>query len=100
MTEPSEVQVLRIRPVLKPGSLRAFVDIKVGGIIMNKLRIFQENGKEPSVGMPTESFKPTHGPTRYTRLIEIEDKKLMDQISQAVLKAWENGKGGSDESRK
>lgn len=91
-----EVEVLSITPVENRGSLRAFVNIRVGVFILNGCRIVQEDGKKAWISLPVLSYKDEYGTTQYKTLVQILDENLKNQISKAVLLLWENTKGGSD----
>jgi DNA-binding cell septation regulator SpoVG len=88
-TKPIEVRVLAIKLVLKPGAVRALVDIELVGIgVIRKLRIVQENGQEPWVAMPSERYESDNGETKYTILVQIKNEELMRRIKEEVIKAW------------
>jgi len=99
MIEREEIRVVSISPVSDRGALKAFVEIQVGSFLITDCRIIQENGKRLWVSMPVLSYKNEHGTARYKTLIQISDKDLKNEISQAVLRAWESNHGGEDEFR-
>jgi len=95
--EFSMIKVLSISQVEGRGALRAFVNIQVGPFTIVDCRVVQEDGKKPWLSMPALSFKDPQGTMHYKTLINIKDKNLKNEISRAVLKAWENYGGEINE---
>ena len=96
----NEIKIVSISPIENRGALKAFVHIQVGPFSITDCRIVQDNGAKPWVSMPALSYKDPQGTIHYKTLIKIEDKKLKNEISQAVLQAWENNGGEINESTK
>ncbi len=94
-----DIKIRSISPVQERGALKAFVEIRVGQFVLTDCRIIQENGKKPWVSMPVISYKNQHGTVNYKTLVQINDKNLKNEISHAVIRAWENRNGGSNEHR-
>lgn len=88
MTE--DVEILSITPVEGRGSLRAFVNLRIGDLIINDCRIIQEIGKGPWFSMPVLSYRDEHGTNRYRTIVQVINENLKNKISQAVLDAWRN----------
>jgi DNA-binding cell septation regulator SpoVG len=44
--------VARIRPVTNRGNLHAFLDVRIGQLILCSLRIIQQPGQRPWVSLP------------------------------------------------
>lgn len=94
------VEILSITSVEDRGSLRAFVNIRFGDLIINDCRIIQEPSKKAWFSLPVLSYKTQYGTTQYRTLIQIIDEKLKNEISQAVLSAWENNGRNNEIQRK
>jgi DNA-binding cell septation regulator SpoVG len=90
---PQNIRVVEISPVQNRGALRAFVNLQLGGIVINDCRIIKEPGKNPWVSMPVLSYKNQFGTIQYRTLIEILDKNLKNEISKTVLEVWEKNGG-------
>lgn len=92
----NELEVLSITPVEGRGSLRAFVNLRLGDLILNDCRVIQEPGKHAWFSLPVLSYKTQYGTTQYRTFIQIVDENLKNRISEAVLSAWENKRGESN----
>ncbi|GEM_PF-973630 len=84
-----DIETLSITPVEGRGSLRAFVNIRIGDLIIHDCRIIQELGKKPWFSLPVLSYKNQYGTTQYRTLVQILDENLKNEISQVVLSTWE-----------
>lgn len=84
-----DITVLNITPIEGRGSLRAFVNIRLGKLVISDCRIIKEPGKAPWVSMPVLSYRNEHGTALYKTLIQIVDSELKNLISRAVITAWE-----------
>jgi len=100
MREREEIRILSITPVMDRGALKAFAQIQVGDFTFTDCRIINENGKKPWVSMPVLSYKNEHGMTRYRTLVQVLDKNLKNEISQAILRAWGSNYGGVNGNRR
>jgi hypothetical protein len=85
-----EVKVEKLKPVKDRGSLRAFVDLRIGRTLFRSWRIIQEEGKRPWVSPPVESWETKDGERRYKRLIVLPPE-LYEQVQSCILKAWKGG---------
>lgn len=85
-----DIEILSITPIEDRGSLRGFVNIRLGDLIINDCRIIQEPSKKAWFSLPVLSYKTRYGTTQYRTLVQILDEKLKNEISQVVLDAWEN----------
>lgn len=97
MVNTDEIKIQSISPLADRGALKAFAEIQVGPFSIVDCRIIQENGKKPWVSMPVLTYKNEQGTTRYKTLVQIIDKDLKNEITQAVLKAWDENGGGVNE---
>jgi len=95
-----EIKVVSISPVENRGALKAFANIQVGPLTIVDCRIVQDRDAKPRVSMPVLSYKDPQGTTHYRTFVKIEDENLKNEISRAVLKAWENNDGEINEHRK
>ncbi len=93
---PQNIKVVEISPVENRGALRAFVNIRLGDLIINDCRIIQEPGKKAWFSFPVLSYKTQYGTIQYRTIVQISDEHLKNQISKAVLSAWENKNGESN----
>jgi len=93
----NEIKILSISPVENRGALKAFVNIQVDSFSIVDCRIVQDSGSKPWVSMPVLSYKNDQGTMCYKTLINIKDKNLKNEISRAVLLAWENNGGEKNE---
>lgn len=84
-----DITVLDIRPVEGRGSLRAFVNIQLGKLIVNDCRVIQEQGKRPWFSLPVLTYRSELGTTLYKNIIQVVDEDFKKTISQVVLAAWE-----------
>jgi DNA-binding cell septation regulator SpoVG len=87
------IAILSISPVKDRGSLRAFLNVRLGPFVINDCTVIQEPGKRAWFSLPVLSYKNKYGTIQYKTLIQIVDEELKNEISQAVLSAWENTKG-------
>ncbi|HEX3037277.1 MAG TPA: septation protein SpoVG family protein [Thermodesulfobacteriota bacterium] len=87
--EIPSVEVLSISPVEGRGSLRAFVNIQLGTLVINDCRIIQENGKKTWFSFPVLSYKTQFGAIQYKTLVQILDEKIKREVSRVVLEIWE-----------
>ena len=51
------VRVIEIRKTRKPGPLRAFVDVRLGNMMVTDFRIFQEDGGRVRVEVPMTTWR-------------------------------------------
>lgn len=88
--QPPDFEILSISPVKDRGSLRAFLNIRLGLLVINDCRVIQEPGKKAWFSLPVLTYKNAHGTTLYKTLVQITDNDLKNLISQIALDAWEN----------
>ena len=85
----SKVHVINIRPVQR-GNLKAFCDVRLGGILVKDFRVIQQPGQRPWTSPPQREWTDANGQTRYAPVVELTDR-LKQQVQQAILEAWEGG---------
>lgn len=78
----SAIQVLAIRKLDGKSTVKAFVDIQIGGVTLKGCKIVQQDGQSAWLAMP--SVKGNHG---WTNTVELS-KPLRDRVNEAVLAAW------------
>ena len=96
----NEIKIISISPVENRGALKAFVNIQVGPFTIVDCRVVQDSGSKPWVSMPVLSYKDDQGTTRYKTLVQIMNKNLKNEVSRAVIQAWENNDGEINELTK
>jgi DNA-binding cell septation regulator SpoVG len=78
------IEVLAIRRLDKPETtIKAYVDLRIGGVTVKGAKIIQQDGKKPWLGMP--GVKTNHG---WSNTIELS-KTLRERVTEVVLAAWE-----------
>jgi hypothetical protein len=88
MSAPISVEALR--PVADKGSVKAFVDLRIGGITIKGTKIIRQDGQRPWLGMP--GIKLDHG---WQNIVELS-KPLREAVTEVVLAAWEaHQRGGA-----
>jgi DNA-binding cell septation regulator SpoVG len=84
------VEVLAIKPLSNKGSLRAFVSVRLGGVVIHDCRVVQRFGQKAWVSLPQKEFTTKAGEKKYAPIVELSDH-LKKQVNEAVLIAWERG---------
>jgi DNA-binding cell septation regulator SpoVG len=82
MTAP--IEVLRIHRLHGGGSVKAFVDLRLGGLSIFGAKIVQQEGQRAWVGMPSQ--KSADG--KWRLIVAVDSKPLRERISAVVLDAW------------
>jgi DNA-binding cell septation regulator SpoVG len=77
--------VLAIRPVTSTGTIRAYIDLQLGGITIMGARIVRQGEQRPWLGMP--GIKTNHG---WQNVVELS-KPLREKVTEIVLAAWQGG---------
>ena len=77
------IEVLETRRLDGSGTVKAFVDLRIGAIALKGCKVVQEEGQRAWLAMP--SIKTDHG---WQNVIEITSKDLLQQITDVVLEAW------------
>jgi DNA-binding cell septation regulator SpoVG len=81
------IEILEIRPSAKPGTIKAFVDVGVGGVTLRDCKVVMQDGQKSWVAMPSSSWTGSDGKVRWRQLVELSPA-LRDRVSEAVLEAW------------
>jgi len=85
----STIEVVAIKPLSSSGNLRGFASIRMGGVTIHDCRVIQQPGQRAWVSMPQREYTKD-GQKKYTAVVELSDG-LKQQVSAAVLTAWERG---------
>lgn len=82
------VKVIEIRPTQKPGSLRAFVDVRIGNMMITDFRIFQENGGKARVEVPMTTWRdPITHELRFKPVVTLPGE-LMGRVQAEILSCY------------
>lgn len=82
------VEVVEVRRTWKPGSLRAFADVKIGNMMVTDFRIFQEDGGRARVEVPMAIWRDTKTRAlRFKPVITFPDD-LMGRIQTEILSCY------------
>jgi DNA-binding cell septation regulator SpoVG len=87
----AETEVLELRRVTGAGALRALVKVRLGAVLVRGVRIIQQDGGEPWIALPqVPARRRVDGSgSGWSRIIEVVDPAVSDQLRDAVLRAWE-----------
>ena len=80
MTAP--IEVVRMHRLDGAGSVKAFVDIRVGGITIKGAKIIQQPDRRAWLGMPAVKTERA-----WHNVVEITSAKLRQAITEVVLAA-------------
>src|SRR5262245_47179482 len=84
LEQGAAIQVVGLRALDGRSVIKAFVDLKVDGVIIKGAKIVQQDGQRPWLAMP--SVKNEHG--GWNNTVELS-KPLRDAATEVVLAAWE-----------
>lgn len=79
------IQVLAIRKLDGKSAVRAFVDLKLGGITIRGAKIVKQDGQRPWVAMPAIQTKRA-----WLNVVELSPE-LRQRVTAVALEAWERG---------
>ena len=86
-----EIEVLDLRVIESSKSLKAFVDVRLGDIVIRDFRIVKENGKRPHVKAPFSTYKDQKGQLRFRPII-ILPEEVRGEVDLAILSAYQREK--------
>ena len=86
-----EIEILDIRLIRSNKPLRAFADVKLGGIIIRDFRVMKEDGKPPHVKVPFSTYKGPDGQLRFRPIIILPDE-VRGEVDLAILNAYRREK--------
>ena len=78
------IEVLEIRPVDNCGNVRAFVKLRLGGLVIHGVKVVSQEGQKAWCALPQ-----TKSGDRWYPVVEITSKPLKERVSAAVLDAWQ-----------
>ena len=78
------ISIIAIRPTPGTTSVKAFVDLQVGGFQISNAKIVQQPGGAPWLAMP--STKTDRG---WSTPVEIVSRPLRDRITEIAIAAWQ-----------
>lgn len=83
-----EVELIAVRPIVSNGPIKAFVDIKLGDLVIHEFRIIKRDGQRLQIQTPITSWRGRDGIIRYRSLFSAP-AELMQRIEVTILSAWE-----------
>jgi DNA-binding cell septation regulator SpoVG len=84
------IQVLAIRKLDGRSSVKAFTDLRIGGVTIKGAKIVQQDGQKAWLAMP--SVKTDRA---WQNIVELS-KPLCERCTEAVLAAWETHQPARD----
>jgi DNA-binding cell septation regulator SpoVG len=86
MNAAEKIEIIKVTRLTTGGSLRGFVSIRLGALVLHDFRVIQQPNQQPWVAPPQKETNKD-GVRRFFPLIEVGEplKKL---ISDKVLEAW------------
>jgi hypothetical protein len=84
-TTQHTISIEKIRPLDK-GNLKAFVSVRVNGILINDCRIVQQPGQDPWVSPPQREYE-VNGERRFAPIVQF-DEDVKKAVQSAVLQSW------------
>jgi hypothetical protein len=79
-------EVLSIRPSRALGTIRAFVDLRIGDIVIPECKIVRQLGQQPWLVLVDRPWQGDDGKIHCGRLVEL--KSLHEQVTQVVPREW------------
>jgi DNA-binding cell septation regulator SpoVG len=83
----ANIEVLKVNKVNSDGSLKAFVDLKIGSTEFRDFRVVKQDGEDAWVSPPTATWEDANGERKYKRLV-VFPQHLRDEVSKAILAKW------------
>jgi DNA-binding cell septation regulator SpoVG len=82
------LKVVEIRKTRKPGTLRAFADVRLGNILLTDFRVFQIDGGPARVEVPMVTWKdPETRELRFKPVITLPGE-LMGRVQAEILSCY------------
>jgi DNA-binding cell septation regulator SpoVG len=82
------IKVLEIRTLHSNAkSLRAFVDVQIGDLILKDFRILEENGGKSYVKAPFTTYKDKTGQLRFRQIIDLP-AEVRGRIDNMILSEY------------
>ncbi len=86
-----EIKVVEIRPLNDGRTLKAFVDMKIGDLIIKDFRVLKEDGKRPYVKVPFVTYKDQTGQLKFKPIVVLPDE-VRGEVDLAILNAYQREK--------
>ena len=86
-----EVEILDIRLIRSSKPLKAFADVRLGGITIRDFRIMKEDGKPPHVKVPFSTYKGPNDQLMFRTIIILPDE-VRGEVDLAILNAYRREK--------
>jgi DNA-binding cell septation regulator SpoVG len=79
------IQVVKVKSLKDSGNLKAFASLRIGALVVHRVRIVQQPGQKAWISMP--QFKVGE---KYYPIVEIESDNLRDRVRDAVREHWQS----------
>ena len=81
-----------VRLIENAGSLKAYVSVKIGQLVVHDFRVIEQAGQAPWVSVPQKTWNTPTGERRFSPLLELP-REWKGPLAAAVLAAWEAASG-------
>ena len=82
------VEIIEIRKTRKPGPLRAFVDVRLGNLLVTDFRVFQADGGPARIEVPMVTWRdPESRELRFKPVITLPGE-LMGRVQTEILSCY------------
>jgi DNA-binding cell septation regulator SpoVG len=79
------VKVIEIRPIRKPGPLKAFVDVRLGNLLITDFRVFQRDGEPARIEVPTVTWRDPETKQLHFKPVITLPSELMGRVQAEIL---------------
>ena len=85
----ADIEVVELREIER-GILKAVAKVRLGPLLVHGVRIIQQPGNEPWIGLPQapSRCRADGSGSGWSRIVEVVDAAVLDQLRAAVLAAW------------
>jgi len=87
--KPSSIRVISVK-LVQHATIKAVVDIQVGGVKIIGAKIIQQAGQKPWLALPAVEYLDAGGTRKFAPTMELS-ADLKRRVEAAVLQAWEGG---------
>jgi DNA-binding cell septation regulator SpoVG len=81
----AQIEILAIRRLDGESTVKAFIDIRLGGVVIKGAKVVKQDDRAAWLAMP--AVKLTHG---WANTVELS-KPLREKATEIALAAWESG---------
>jgi DNA-binding cell septation regulator SpoVG len=85
-TKRVEIEVLEVR-LVDSEKTKAFVDLRIGDLVIRDFRVMKENGKRPFVRAPFSTYRDQTGHLNFRQIVVLPDE-VRGKIDLAILNAY------------